>query len=318
MASDLKKFSIRAGLFLVPVAVYCLFVLSIDPYDLYPTGSWVSEDLKEDISYKTNYAMWKMLEYRRRPCPNILLGDSRMMALDTAEIRAASGFDYFNFAYGGGSLREAIDTFWFAADQSPLERVYIGVNLTTFNGADAKNRVLEVNSLLRNRLLYLVNRNVLSASGKLAWAQITGRQAGLGQPAQDKETFWRHQIEVTTRGYYAVYKYPDQYLAELAKVAQYCHSNGIDLSFLVFPSHHDLQAQVHRYGLELYQTRMYNDLARLGRVYDFELDSALTRDRARFKDPYHFDHETMQAIVAGVWGHQETDMRILGPEAQPQ
>lgn len=306
MRKDYTVLAKRLAVFSLPLLAYLALVALVDPYNFVPGPSPVDEKAKEDVSFKLNYAMWKMLEYRRDPVSNILLGDSRMMSLDPDTIRAVSGLEYFNFAYGGGSLREAIDTFWFATRQTQLVRACIGMNLTTFNATDAKDRVSEVDAMLANPLLYLVNRNVVNATARIIVSAVTGRDAGIGSPVGDQDAFWRRQLDVTTKGYYENYRYPVSYLAELSEIAEYCRSTGIELSFIVFPSHADLQKKVATYGLEDSEARMKQDIARLGTVYDFEVDSPLTRDRANYRDPYHFRGHVMKQIVETVWGRNGT------------
>lgn len=149
MSPELKHLVRKLGLFLLPFAVYACAIVVIDPYNYFGVSHVISDGLKSDISYKLNYAMWDMIEYRRDPAPNILLGDSRMMGLDAEDIREVSGHDFENLAYGGGSLKEAIATFNYADKLTDLKRVTIGLDINTYNGSDTKDRVSEVEGALR-------------------------------------------------------------------------------------------------------------------------------------------------------------------------
>ena len=60
-------------LFGLPFAVAFCVVALVDPYNYFRLPSPVDDALKSRISFKLNYAMWKMFDYRRDPRPDILL-----------------------------------------------------------------------------------------------------------------------------------------------------------------------------------------------------------------------------------------------------
>ncbi|MEN8007124.1 MAG: hypothetical protein ABFS42_08915 [Candidatus Krumholzibacteriota bacterium] len=312
MPADLKLLIRKLTLFFLPFVLYGLVVAFIDPYNFFSAPGPYSDEAKKKISYPLNFAMWKMLVYRDQPVPNLLLGDSRMLSMKPEAIRQTTGLDYYNFAYGGGSLNEAIKTFWFASEQVKLERVCFGINLNNFSSYDSKDRVSEVNALLDNPFLYLVNLNVLNASVKLITTGLTGKPAQIGKPKVSREQFWETQIEVITREMYTNYRYPEEFRGELQKISDYCRENGVELGFLVFPSHRELQDQVPAFGLEAEQERMLADLADLGTVYNFELANEITADRNNYTDPFHFKPDIMRKIVDGVWGGDRQFVEVHG------
>ena len=303
---------LRILLFSIPFILYGLLVVAVDPFNYFGTRNLISTDLKEDISLKINYAMWKMLRYRRDPVPNLLLGDSRMMSLDARLVSETSGRPYANMAYGGGSLREAIDTFWFATEHCRLETVFFGLNINTFNAGNTKDRVSEVLAALDNPLLYFTNNNVLIAGQKLIRAAITGRKPAIGVPNMDREAFWDYQLNQITKVYLSHYRYPQAYLEELREISEYCRAQGIDLNFLLFPNHVDLQRKVDEFDLTGESARMRDDLGRLGRVLDFAFDNPMTSTRENYLDPYHFNAETMARIVDAVWREQTPSVKVFG------
>lgn len=313
MSPELRHFAKKVGFFLLPFAVYACAIVVIDPYNYFGVSRAVSNDLKKDISFKLNYAMWAMLDYRRDPTANILLGDSRMLGLHAEDIRAVSGHDFRNLAYGGGSLREAIATFKFAEELVDLKRVKIGLDINTYNGSDSKNRVSEVEAALGNPLLYVTNNNVMRASWMLVGAAVTGRPARIGVPAGDREEFWRKQLDVTARLYLANYRDPSTYRAQLGEIAELCRAKGIELQFIIFPSHQDLMDKIEQYDLVEANRVMREDLASWGQVYDFAWTNPLTTDKASFTDPFHFTRDVAREIVRSVWGDVRDHVKVYGP-----
>lgn len=312
MSAALKKLIKRGMLFSIPFLLYGLLVLAVDPFNYFKTGSLISNDLKEDISLKINYSMWKMLKYRQEPVPNILLGDSRMMSIDDQLVSKTAGEPYVNMAYGGGSLREAIDTFWFTSELGQLKNVYFGININSYNGRNNKDRVSEVLAAVDNQLLYFTNTNILIAGKKLIQASITGHKGNLGVPDMDKDTFWNHQLEVTTRVYLSSYSYPKEYRDELIKISEYCRENAINLNFVLFPNHADFQEKIRDYKLTQSLDNMRSDLQDMGRVFDFAFKNSITEDRNNFRDPYHFNQEIGALIVECIWSEPSEIVKTSG------
>jgi len=312
--ADAKTFLRRLALFSVPAVVCLVVMIMIDPFNFFGVSHVVPDGLKSEVSQKINYAMWKMLAYRQDPVPNLLLGDSRVADLDEQYVEEISGVPWTNFGYGGGSLREAIQTFWFASEQVELERVCFGVNLHTYNANNNKDRVSEVEAALRNPLLYCVNANVVTAAGKLITAMIMGEPEPIGRPPMTREEFWEFQLEQVTRVYFEGYRYPTEYHRDLTEVAEYCLGHGIELSFVIMPNHVELQAKVGEHGLEEAAVQFRQDFIHWGPVYDFAFPNTMTGDQANYRDPYHFDEDFMQLIVRTVWGTERDFVRILEPE----
>lgn len=318
MSGEVKRFIRKTVLLLLPFLVFGSFVIAVDPFNYFGLSP-VDDGIKKEISFKLNYAMWKMYEFDRNPAPNILLGDSRMMELHPEVIREASGNNYYNFAYGGGSLKEAIATYHFAASRTHLEHVVIGLDLNSYNGSDLKDRVSEVLGTFHNPFLYLTNNTVAIAAWKVFKSLATGKIERIGQPIGDRNAFWQRQLEITARVYFANYRDPQDYREQLQRIAEKCRRDGTRLTFIIFPSHKDLMEQIHKYNLEAQDEAMRRDLATLGVVYDFAWDNPLTRDRKNFKDPYHFTDDIAEDIIGVVWGGREGFVRIYGdtvPELQ--
>lgn len=316
MPSDVRQLFRKLALVLIPFALYGCAIVVVDPYNYFNLFSSGGMSAKKEISFKLNYAMWSLIDFKRDPAPNILLGDSRMLALDAEDIRAASGREWHNLAYGGGSLKEAIATFWFANRTTELAFVTIGLDVNTYNGSDTKDRVSEVESALRNPLLYLTNHTVMKAAWNIVRAQATGRPAKVGVPEGDRQSFWKRQLDVTARLYLANYRDPTTYREQLAQIAKTCRDKGIGLQFIIFPSHQDLMDKIDEYGLGAENESMRQDLASWGTVYDFAWPNEVTADTASFTDPFHFSQDVAHSIIRTVWGGASEHVRIYGPARQ--
>ncbi len=285
----LKTLLLKLGLFLAPVCLCAALIVLIDPYNYFGLSHFINDDIKLNTSQRLDYCLWKSLEFRKRPADSILLGDSRMYNLDVRLINKATGRSYYNFAYGGGTLPEIIDTFWYATSLTKLKNVYIG---------------------LKNPAIYFINHNVVKSCGYNLYAQYLDRDIPLGQPAMDLQAFWELQLGPSTKNFYSSYSYPSKYIVELRKISDYCRLNDIKLSLIMFPTHTDLQRKVGEYGLSAAERIFRRDLERLGTVYDFDYDNEYTSNRANFTDPYHY--RDPQLIIDEVWGGKRRYGRVTG------
>ncbi len=102
------------------------------------------------------------------------------------------------------------------------------------------------------------------------------------------------------------------YRQQLEELSVLCRERGINLVFIIFPSHMDLQDKIVQYGLTEANKTFRKDLARFGLVYDFAWENEVTRNRELFKDPYHFDHQIEESIIRTVWNHESHNVRIYG------
>src|SRR5688500_8467306 len=104
----------RTLLFLLPLLLLVGMIAFADPFNYYRTKSFIPEEVKRNTSYKFDMTLWKLGEFIRCPLPNIILGDSRTDFLGTDKIEQITGEKWANLAYGGATMPEIIQTFWYA------------------------------------------------------------------------------------------------------------------------------------------------------------------------------------------------------------
>ena len=300
----MRRLFLKLVLAAAPFGLYALAVIAVDPFDYFRPSPVEERLLKASIAGKLDPPLFKLLAYRRSPRAHILLGDSRMYSLGEELIAARIGAPVANLAYGGGSLKEAIRTFWIAADATELKSVTIGVNLDTYNDSNSKDRVGPAEAMLHNPALYVSSRPVALAMGYMTRQALGGAAAEIGRPPMSPEEFWRYQLEVTAKLFYGGYRDPATYSAELKRVAEECARRGIKLRFVIFPEHDDLVACATRSGLDVAAERMRDGLKRIAPTIDFASRKDWTADRDLFVDPFHFAPPVAAEIVDRVWGEE--------------
>ena len=286
----------KIALFLSPLLFIGLMVGLLDPFGMW-RGQKNEQDPHDLIAYQLNAPLWKSVAFREKPCSRILLGDSRMEALSDSQMRAVTGERWFNFAFGGASMQEMVQSFWFANQHAKLEEVVLGINLGRYNGRQILDRCSEAHGLFGNPHLYLINRSVLKGSFYRFQEIIRGEPIRLARPTVDRETFWQHQLDYLARTLYQEYSYPETAYVQLSEIVSYCQKENIRLRFVILPTHVDLQEKLLEYGREKDLEQMRDDLKKLGQLHDFHRADSLTINPDLYKDPFHFKPSVGEKLI---------------------
>ena len=287
----------------LPFCLYAVFILMVDPFDFFNGHAAVPEGIKLRTAAMLNPCFWKMNQYKRRPAANILLGDSQMVTLRADKIKEITGEDYFNFASGGGSIKEDIDTFWFAARLVKLRKVYIDMSLTSFNDAAYSDRTKLFLATEQNPVRYFLSQTVARAAVYAAYSALTHTDLKLGVPRIPEKAFWQNELLRQT-DIYRRRVYPTKYKPELAHVIRYCREQGIQVFFVILPAHVDLQYVAKARHLEKENELMRRDLRAMAPLYDFNFENEITVRKENFKDPTHFSEPIADLIIREIWGGQ--------------
>ena len=288
---------IRLLIGIIAVAAIGVFILNvvIDPFKR--NGLFDFGLPKSTISYRMNYPLYKIHEFEAAPKTTILLGDSRTDQLKAEWFAAAGIDDIYNFSYPSGTLKEAIETFWFASSRTKLEKVIIGLPFNLYSETNQKNRFTAAQDVAAGPIAYYFSSVVTKASINNILTELLGTEFKSEAPPMDKDGFWRFQLGTNTAMYYGRWRRPHRVLKELGELAAFCRRMGIDLLFYIPPTHMDLQNKVTAFGLDREYHRYKRDLVTIGDLVDFEFENAVTRDRERFNDPYHAKHVVLREIV---------------------
>jgi hypothetical protein len=302
---DARKFFSRLLLFALPLLLYPLFIFVVDPFNFLNPHSPVSDEAKLLTAAKLNPFIWKMNMFMKKPVANILLGDSTVGTLRTQKIQELTGEDYFNFAYNGGTFKEAVNTFWFAAQSAQLRKVYIGINLIHYNDAAYEDRTESFVRIERFPVTYFFDRTVLQSALYATYTELTHSDPAIGVPRIDRETGWRETLRSNANAY-RDFSYPVRFRQELLKIVQYCREHAIEIFFLILPSHADLQHLVKDFKLEDAHDQIIRELSAMAPVYDFDYETEITTNKDNFKDPIHFTDQVGDLLVNEIWsGHLE-------------
>jgi hypothetical protein len=307
----MKKFYLKIFILFIPFILYFMFVALIDPYNKLNYFNFIDSIIKFNYSRQINYTLWALLRFNENPCPNIILGDSRITPISADKLKSVYNGQIVNLAYGAGDIEEEINTFWYCASKIKLENVYIQVNINIYNDANLRDRVKGTINLINSPVLYFSNINVLEASFRCFFSKINNNIESLEKPSNmTKEEFWKYQLEYSAPREYVNFIYPVHFKNEFVKISDYCRNNNINLYFIIFPEHTDLQNLIPVYNLTDIYNQFVSDLKSIGNTYDFNFKNDFTSDYENFADPYHLNKKAIEIFVDNVWS------RTTPPDSQ--
>ena len=143
------KFFGKLALALLPVAAWLCFFIAFEPNDYF--GLRGEGSLNAPVS--------RIRAYENDMTDNVILGDSRMAHFDMELVEEVSGEAWSNVSYGGASLDENIDEFYYLYELNPdIQNVVFGVSFYTLNNNyRTVNRMATVKTQLENPAAYLFN-----------------------------------------------------------------------------------------------------------------------------------------------------------------
>src|SRR5437016_1618459 len=273
LATTLASLALVAAInfFVYPYNVTCLNLLHLT---------------QTQLSDRRNDRLLSLARFNRLPRSVVILGDSRAKNLPEAYFYRY-GLPVRNLGYGGGTIYEGIDTFWFAVSRTRVTDVVFVISFNSWSEVDSNNLVSAATQLLNRQWKYYLNWDVFLAAVSNLAANLFGQTRVDTSPPMSRTAFWRHQLEYNAASYYARHERPDRLLRRFLEMTSYCHSHGIHLLFVVPPTHRDLQLLIRAYHLESERERFLGLLRASGDLMDFDVASSFTDDARNFVDPFH-------------------------------
>ena len=160
----MKRFFKNLILFTIPLVVYVGIIILVDPYNFLNISKAVDDSTKWEISRGVSPHMYRLLSYENNPQRNITLGDSRTLRLE----HVLDGARWSSLGFEGASIKEMIQTFWWATEHNQVDTVMIGINLSLYNKYNKRFWVEETIEAQKNFLSYAFNKSVFRATYLIA------------------------------------------------------------------------------------------------------------------------------------------------------
>lgn len=307
----MKKYVFKALLFALPLIFYVAFIAIVDPYNFINLVKVIDDKDKFLVVQRTDESsprgnlLWKTTEFRRNPIPNIIVGDSQGKDIDVDIIKEQTGEDYFNFCFPGASFTTIFKTFWFATEQTKLEKVYFQVAFMNYNMDRDYDLWYFTEDYMKRPYEYFTTKEIFfDALANVAWAttrnpKIVSRSYEF-LPPSDMEDLAQSRLKL----FFTEYTYPQIYKDELARITEYCEKNGIEFTFLILPTYHKVDDYLAKNNLFTNKLRFKEDINSLADVYDLDKLAKLKAYRHNFIDYFHPTHAVIDSLTRLVWTNE--------------
>ncbi len=307
----MRKLIQKAALFLIPFLILFLCFFWLEPYDYF--------GLRGDATYLSRPLSSMRAVMREQPS-NIILGDSRMANLNVDYIEELTGEDYLSLAFGGATLGESVELFWYAAGRAPLEKVYFGVSFYTAGGDLSSGRIPDVQEQAEHLGSFVSNFNNWLEAINTAKYKTKNLLAGLLdkpewveypedptqfvniEPSQEPGERYRKNLEdyagIIRSNLGEGWQINPESCEKLAEIIDYCEENGIELIFVFPPMQESIQTLVlEPMGLVEQAETFKQWLRERATVYDLEFVNSFTSNEDNFYDGFHLMGEQKKVLA---------------------
>ncbi len=298
-----RRFLLQCALLALPIALLFAAVAWVDPYALFGDVGPVSQELKEKNLYHSGRTMpfsnmlWKLIDFRRTPNGNVLLGDSRLSRFDTDSLERFTGDRYYNFGIPGGNFVTIDHLFRYADSLTTLRNVYVQV---AFRGMETNQNFdvyKEPRMILEKPVSYVYNRRVMEAAGLNLISRFAPDLLSYDMPGAGN---WEMVLEAEKES--AEHFVLDTTVYErLQHIADRCRAEGANLVFVEYPTHPDLQGIMADAGLTAQRKQYLERLRSLAPVIDLDRAGLFPADRGFWRDPLHLTVDAQRMLIHHIW-----------------
>ena len=307
----MKRFAKKTAVYLIPFLIALLLFYIFEPSNYF--------GFKDDAAYFTR-PLSSMRQLMREQPANVIFGDSRMANLNTDYIKEITGEEYSMQGFGGATLGESIELFWFATEHTKMEKVMFGVSFYGAKGIQDAGRITDVEKQATNifaftsRLDYWLQAlNSAKDGSQNIIADVLNRPDLMAEPPEDPTAFTPQDIPTERGDRYRLqleeyadiirfmcegYTLESDTLRQLDEIIDYCKENHIELIFVFPPMHQSIFTNVTEpMDLDGYRNQLKDYLIGKTTVYDMEFLNDFTCNEDNFFDGFHLSSEEKKTLA---------------------
>ena len=271
------------SLFLIPIVIWYSVFVAFEPYNYFQLS-------KTDRNYTEHVPLGRMRKTMNREYDCLLLGDSRTASIDEDLLYKITGDRYNNLAFGGASLQESIDLFWWAIDYQDFSKVIMQISFYSVCTGYNSNRIKKLERTAENPILFLTNEEYHGEAFKQIISIINNENANqskkytVEERKNNKITYANEIILPVVKNYEINY----ELLEEVKRIADYCKQNNIDFYLFIPP----VDETIWQYVIE--PLALYDELdeyktalSYYATIYDLEFENNANYVEEDFVDGFH-------------------------------
>lgn len=299
-------------LFSIPVFIYLLIILLVDPYEFINAFHIISAEDKikvinrNDESSPRGNIFWKSIHLKRNPVENLIIGDSQGKRIDCELIKSLTGEEYFNFCVPGSSYGTMFSIFWDAVEHTKLKKVYFQVAFMNFNNYRSYSLYHFASDYHKEPYKYFATKEIFFDALSNIYYQLSSDEEFVQgsyeyEPLESRDKLSEDRLKL----FFRKFDYPYKFIFEFKKIAEYCEKNDIELNFLIFPSYKRVDEYLVTNGLKEVQGEFKNDIKSIGNTFDYDVTGPISDERDNFLDYFHPKTMLVDEFTRRTWGIKE-------------
>jgi hypothetical protein len=289
----------------------------IDPYNLFNVSGIIGDNIKLKMINRSNESsprgniLWKLIEYKHKPCSNLIIGDSHAFSINDKLVKEISGNKFYNFGIPGADTETKFNIFWFAVSQASLNHVIIQLSFLNWETNDDGNLYRFAKENIQKPYLCLFNSAVLGDSYQNIKYVITHKYEPNKYISKFPITIdLNKEFNSSLKRLYNNYKYSDKNTNELKKIVNYCKKNNVIIEFVLFPLHQKYYDYLLKNDLMQFHIKFIADISQLGKTYNFSNNRTLNSNEKNFVDYYHPNQHITDSLTYLIWGKSNLNSKL--------
>jgi hypothetical protein len=304
----MRKYVLKILLFSFPMFLPLIFIVIIDPYNFFNISKIIDDETKVNVmngsvqSFTRGNMLWKVLKFRRKPCPNLIIGDSDGFHIHEQLVSKLTGEEYFNFSISGANIETQIKIFWFAAERIKLRKVFLQLTFELCNQNISYNLFHFAQDYIDKPYLYFANKEIFLDSFRNLISEISNNSDWVDHTyvIGSREEMIK-SITGNAERFLKNYAYPEKFLSELKQISDYCVNHNVELRFIIFPSSNLVNEQFIKYNMLQMREQFYDEISSLAATYNFLSAYRNFSDINNFQDFAHTTQHVTDSMTVEIW-----------------
>ena len=280
---------------------------SIDPF-LY-NRSGVVDFSHREVTYQISPDIYKAARLHNASWGTYFFGDSTMDQLDPELLGLTQAVELVNLAVPGQTLPDTIDAMRLTASSKLIERIYLGIPFRHYDDNQTRRVFLSDAKVAGNFFTFNTSAISLKATLYSLVYLATGANLSKSQLPVPPDEFWDYQA-AAVRSLLGARSSAENLRAALLQSVCELRASGVDVTIIVPPVFQELRDMISaEFGDDYTDYKAW--LPELGVVLDYDIVSALTRDRANFEDHFHLKRAAAANVLADIMSESPNHARVF-------
>ncbi len=301
-------------LFLLPFIAASIFMIVIDPYNLFNISKIISDETKVLALRRSGLVsprediLWKTIQFKRKPTPNIIIGDSRVYDISNRKLEENIGGEITNLGIPGANYRTIIDLFWMASESIELDNVILQVDFSKYNASINYDLFNPVRQVTENPYTFLFNWIYLKDSFITFYNWITKLKHYIPRFYIVSDEKWENSKSLLIKELITIkYIYPIEYYEGLKEISEFCQSRDINLILLIHPYYFEVHNFIREFNLEDRYNQFNKDINSLGQIIDLDNGIPFSFVKDNYSDHFHIAKDYIDTLVTMIFQYDLLD-----------